>query len=174
MKSKKGALSLSVSAIVILVIAFVVLGLALTLTRYVFKLGMAKTGEAIDIVELEMQPSLDNPIAMSDKIIIGKGELKDIKIGVYNTKESAYEDANLEIKDCIKSGETEASTDQPTLTSIDQTIGPSQSAGYKAIISIPSNMSTGNYICKLKVTGTGESCPEEVCDERQFYLIVTA
>ncbi len=169
MKSKKGALSLSVSAIVILVIAFVVLGLALTLTRYVFKLGMEKTGEAIDIVELEMQPTPDNTITI-EKIIIARTETKELKIGVYNKLPEKITGATLSISECQdSSGDPVADIKIPSISTISQDIPASESAGYKAIFT-EQGLEAGNYICKLQLL---DSIDAEK-DSKQFFLTVTA
>jgi hypothetical protein len=167
--NKKAALNLSVQAIVILVIAFVVLGLALTLTRYVFKIGMSKAGEAIDIIELESKPSPDNPITIPGKVTIGIKDTKELKIGVYNAKGLQFTNAVLAISDCIKAGANASVSSDilPSLTTISQTIGISESKGYGAILS-ENGLTAGNYICTLKVTdGTTDY------EAKQFFLTVT-
>jgi hypothetical protein len=169
--NKKAALSLSVEAIVILVIAFVVLGLALTLTRYIFGAAQEKAGSALDIIELESKPTPDNPITIQRTVTISRGDSIPMDIGVYNTKGIPYSNATLGIASCTSTGATPAPvTNPPTIVTIAQTIKQSEIAGYRAFLT-ENGLDTGNYICILNVYNLGTN---DVYDSEQFYLTVTA
>ena len=176
---KKAALNLSVQAIVILVIAFVVLGLALTLTRYIFGVAQEKAGSAIDIIELESKPTSDNPITIPKKVIIAKGDSKELDIGVYNIKDTPYTSATLGISRCIRTVIAEGqekdvkAEDLPSLVTVEQTIESSESAAYRAYLTENDKLSAGNYICIISVSdSTGTNT--EPYDTEQFSLIVTS
>jgi hypothetical protein len=174
--NKKAALNLSVQAIVILVIAFVVLGLALTLTRYIFGVAQEKAGSAIDIIELESKPTSDNPITIPKKVIIAKGDSREMDIGVYNTKDTPYTSATLGISRCIRTvgDEREVETeDLPSMVTVEQTIESSDSAAYRAYLTENNVLSAGNYICIIAVyDSTVEGI--EPYDTEQFSLVVTS
>jgi len=176
--NKKAALNLSVQAIVILVIAFVVLGLALTLTRYIFGTAQEKAGRAIDIIELESKPTSDNPITIPKKVIIAKGTSKEMDIGVYNIKDTPYTSATLGISRCIKTvgaaDEREIATeDLPSMVTVEQTIESSDSAAYRAYLTENDKLSAGNYICIIAVYDSTSTTTEPYTTE-QFSLVVTS
>jgi hypothetical protein len=177
--NKKAALALSVQAIVVIVIAFVVLGLALTLTRTVFKLGQSKVGEAIDVVDLDVQPSPDNTLTI-EKIIISRNDQKELKIGFYNKLPEGIRDATLQVTTCQDSAgnEVDPPTDGawaiPAISTIKQDVAASESAGYKALFS-ERGMTAGQYICEIGVMGkTGDETedPGTKKDVKQFFLTV--
>lgn len=163
---KKAALNLSIQAIVILVIAFVVLGLALTLTRYIFGIAQEKAGSAIDIIEFEQKPTADNIITISKTVNIGSGKTKQLDIGVYNPTGGTYNSATLNITQCLTiTGEQV--TNLPSITAISQSIEGSAAAGYRTYLT--TTLGAGNYICVIKVMdGASEK------DSKQFSLVVSA
>ncbi|MBW2966655.1 hypothetical protein KY342_06140 [Candidatus Woesearchaeota archaeon] len=174
--NKKAALNLSVQAIVILVIAFVVLGLALTLTRYIFGVAQEKAGRAIDIIELESKPTSDNPITIPKKVIIAKGDSKEMDIGVYNIKDTPYTSATLGIIRCIRTiGEDRevVEEDLPSMVTVEQTIESSDSAAYRAYLTENDKLTAGNYICIIAVYDSIAGSAEPYYTE-QFSLVVTA
>ena len=99
-------------------------------------------------------------------------------IGVYNTKNTPYSNATLEIASCTITGTLPqgvtsrdvVAAQMPTIVTIAQSITPSDSAGYRAFIT-ENGLNTGNYICILSVynLGTGQEY-----DSKQFFLTVTA
>ena len=68
-KSKKGDLSLSTNAIVILILAITILGLALTFVRGLFKQAETKVAETFSATELSNPPTKDNPVTISPGIL---------------------------------------------------------------------------------------------------------
>lgn len=176
--NKKAALNLSVQAIVILVIAFVVLGLALTLTRYIFGMAQEKAGGAIDIIELESKPTSDNPITIPKKIIIARGDSKELDIGVYNTRDTPYTDATLGISRCLRTIGDPAERavepeDLPSLVTVEQSIVASDSKAYRAYLTENGKLSAGNYICILSIYNLNDPTVDPY-DTEQFSLVITS
>ena len=176
---KKGYLALSVNAIVVIVIAFVVLGLALTFTRSIFKAGMGKLPEAISLTALEAEPSADNPITIADRIEIKRDSQVELKIGYYNSNPNPSTDAKLGIYDCLNpDGDSVYSTGKlPTITSTSQTVEPSSASAYKVILSENEMIGGISYICTI-IAYTGDDIPTDLDDEdiyesKQFFLYVT-
>jgi len=84
-RNKKGSLSLSMEAIVILILAVVMLGLGLTFVRGLF------SKLSVTVEELEVDPSLitqpseaDTVTITPETIDVNVKETKDIKIGFFN------------------------------------------------------------------------------------------
>lgn len=67
--NKKGALELSINAIVILILAITMLGLGLTFIRGIFKQISAKVDAAVDANELSNPPTRDNPLTAAPSVI---------------------------------------------------------------------------------------------------------
>ncbi|MFH1211452.1 MAG: hypothetical protein V1659_00820 [Candidatus Woesearchaeota archaeon] len=82
--SKKGSLSLSTEAIVILIMAVVMLGLGLTFVRNVF----INMGGDFDEAKVEREPetpTVSDIVTLSKSVVsIPSGKASGIKIGVYN------------------------------------------------------------------------------------------
>ena len=165
--NKKAALNLSVQAIVVLVIAFVVLGLALTLTRYIFSMAQEKAATAIDVIEFEQKPTSDNTITLPKTVNIGSGDSKQIDIGIYNAAGADYAAATLNITQCIYTTTGSPVTDLPVITAISQKIERSKAGGFRTYLT--TDLGAGNYICVLSVMDGGD-----VKDSKQFSLVVSA
>jgi len=85
MRNKKGALALSINAIVILIIAITMLGLALGFTRGMFGKISTQIEEKVSEEPEPPIPTVSDPITMSrESIVTTAGEDEIIKIGVYN------------------------------------------------------------------------------------------
>lgn len=84
-RSKKGSLSLSMEAIVILILAVVMLGLGLTFVRTMFQNITDKARNAIDVADLTAKPSEGEPVVFSpNNPEIKEKNTQDIQIGFYN------------------------------------------------------------------------------------------
>ncbi len=191
---KKGDLALSVNAIVIVVISFVVLGLALTLTRSIFKFAGERAESVIPLTELEAKPTPDNPISISDSVSITKGGKQTLSIGYYNKNDYTAEAAMFSIAMCQDElGSSVLLSDQPTLTSPAQTVKPSEQGGYKVILIEKGKLQSAVYICTVAVhnsdTASGgtkdidtirnklskqRNKDNPVYETKQFFLKVTA
>lgn len=177
--NKRGSLELSITAIVVIVIAFVVLGLGLTLTKTIFKGGIERIPGALDLTQLEAEPTSQNPITISDRIEIGRGKTKAEKIGYYNTRSDNHLNAILKISECT--GTTpEAnqvltdSTKLPSITSVAQNVGPSQAAAYKIILTENGLLGGNDYICTITACPKESSDPNQCWEQKQFFLYVTS
>ena len=82
---KKGALELSVTAIVILILAIVILGLGLGFIRGMFGKVSVQFEEQIAAEPEPRQPSRSEPLTISrEAIVTNAGETEVLKIGIYN------------------------------------------------------------------------------------------
>lgn len=84
-RSKKGSLSLSMEAIVILILAVVMLGLGLTFVRTMFQNITDKARNAIGVADLTAKPSEGEPVVFSpNSPEIKEKDTKNIQVGFYN------------------------------------------------------------------------------------------
>ncbi|MBI2112050.1 hypothetical protein HYT52_00750 [Candidatus Woesearchaeota archaeon] len=177
--NKKGSLELSITAIVVIVIAFVVLGLGLTLTKTIFKGGIERIPGALDLTQLEAEPTSQNPITISDRVEIGRGKTKAEKIGYYNTMSDNHLKAILTITDCTRTN-IEAKqvlsdpTKRPSITSVAQDVGPSQAAAYKIILTENGLLGGNDYICTIAACPEGTTDYNACWEKKQFFLYVTS
>jgi hypothetical protein len=82
---KKGALELSVNAIVILILAIVMLGLGVTFIRNMFGKTSGQIEEMISSEPDPQQPYLSDPITVSrEHIITTSGSTEVVKVSVFN------------------------------------------------------------------------------------------
>jgi len=172
---KRASLALSVNAIVVIVIAFVVLGLGLTLTRTIFSGAQEKIGPALDIGELETQPSAGTPITIPT-LKLRAGKSLKTSAGFYNTDSVKATDAVFEIEKCIDEdgnkfpgkyvievGKAPVMHYVPSIVNLPQDVGASKGTGFELLIKeregdkdlvgkdvkgLPSNK---KYICNLIV-----------------------
>ncbi|MBW3015717.1 hypothetical protein KY330_04810 [Candidatus Woesearchaeota archaeon] len=186
--NKKAALQLSVTAIVVMVIAFVVLGLALTFTKDIFQRAQEKLPGAFDLTELEAEPTADNPVTMESPLSIKRGTEKTIGVGVYNTGENEI-NAKIDVVSCKKGTTIVSGETLPTFTSFAQPISASDAKGFEVIVQ-ENELSAGTYVCILAVfnadkdlivddtTGTikyGDAgmASSDVYESEQFFLKIT-
>jgi hypothetical protein len=174
MMNKKGSLALSITAIVTIVIAFVVLGLGLTLTKTIFKGAQDKLPEAFAVTQLEAEPTSENPITISQTVDIGRGESKTMTIGYYNRRATTATDATFTVSSCLDPNTGDETPNKPTVASISQSIGPSDSAGF-SIIMTEQELTAGQYICTIAVCSNKECLgADDPYESKQFFLQVIA
>tara|TARA_Y100000310_G_scaffold321278_1_gene378686 strand:+ start:544 stop:1098 length:555 start_codon:yes stop_codon:yes gene_type:complete len=180
--SKKGALSLSITAIVVMVIAFVVLGLGLSLTRTIFKGAEEKLPEAFAVTKLEAQPTASNPITITGTVTIGRKKSKTMDVGFYNKGSNTAFGAKFAIQSCMDTSDSEVKKNLPSMSSISAKVGASESKGYSLILN-ENGLAAGTYICTIGVkcnskaaTAQGGQCPSGTTyyETQQFFLKVTA
>ena len=83
---KKGALELSINAIVILIIAITMLGLGLGFVRGMFGKASGQFEELTGAEPEPPAPSSSNPVTLSREVVIANSDEKvAIKVGFYNT-----------------------------------------------------------------------------------------
>lgn len=171
-RNKKGDLSLSVNAIVILVLAITMLGLGLSFIRTMFGKTTGKLGSVIESTDLETKPTSENPLTIQKQIELKLGEPKQIEIGFYNTESGTVYDVKpiIPTTACYKSdGTVIAQANNPQLAAIASTqVDSGDSAGFKATITLPAanNLPGDTQLvcsieisaCKVKPTGTPATC----------------
>jgi len=87
MRNKRGALALSINAIVILIIAITMLGLALGFTRGMFGKAAGQFEELLGTEPEPPVPTGSDPVTLSKERIIGRaGEPRVIKVSIYNSE----------------------------------------------------------------------------------------
>lgn len=179
--NKKGDLALSVNAIVIVVISFVVLGLALTLTRNIFKFAGEKAASVIPLTDLETQPTPENPISINEEIPLSKGGELAQSIGFYNTKSDSVARARFDITDCLYTDPTtgtqksqkDVNPDKlPLVISTNKNVGASEKAAYKIIINERGMTSGLRYICDLVVRDSSDKT--KIYETKQIFIRVVA
>lgn len=170
--NKKGDLSLSVNAIVVMVIAFVVLGLILTFTRTIFKFGQTKATEIFDVTSLDTKPTSDTPITISQKISMSKNAQKELKVGYYNRNDGSATAARFAFAGCLnEDGDEVCKANLPSIISGATTVKPSESTGYNLIIK-DNGLPKGLYVCDLivysgdpqagyQILGDDENCVDD-------------
>ncbi|HLD07077.1 MAG TPA: hypothetical protein VJC16_06125 [Candidatus Nanoarchaeia archaeon] len=100
MGQKRGSLSLSVNAIVVLVLAVIIMSFAITfIQKY---LREAEVGISGQFPELEVPVSAENPIGIGNNFLIKPGEERRVTVGVYNNQNNDVTISNFQI-DCPNS-----------------------------------------------------------------------
>jgi len=183
-RNKKGDLALSVNAIVIVVISFVVLGLALTLTRSIFKFAGERAESVIPLTELEAKPTPENPITISDTVAITRNGKQTLSVGYYNKNDYSAENAKFFIVFCDdERGQPVDNEKRPTIASPYQTVKASEAKAYKIILT-EKGLESGVYICTaivhknnadITADQLSQRAPDKpVYETKQFFLKVTA
>lgn len=171
---KKGALELSITAIVVIVIAFVVLGLALTLTRTIFKGAQEKLPEAFAVTQLESEPTSENPITVSQTIEIGRNDEKTMTVGFYNKDTMTAEKAAFVVISCLDKEKNQVPDEgRPDVASISQDVSANTAAGFSVILT-ENGLAPGTYICTLAVCNDGDCVATEPYETKQFFLNVVS
>lgn len=158
MRDKKGALELSINAIVIIILAVVLLGLALVFIQDIFKKGAGGVLEIIDVSKLRIPPTADNPITMTDTVAIGSKEKKTLEIGFYCKETTDCANAYPTISACqYQEGGNAVNT--PFITSLSTTVKSGSASGFKLVIeekgmttstTASAGTQAGLYICNLE------------------------
>lgn len=168
---KRGALELSVNSIVIMVIAFVVLGLILTFTRMIFKTAEEKTVGAFAITDLETKPTAENPITFPRTVNIKKDGKETMKIGFYNRGSDTAEAAVFNISSCVGEDGEGITENAPSIVSLPQTVGPSESVAYNIVLKDNGGLAGGaNYICIINLVKQGDA--SKIYETQQLFLKV--
>ena len=89
-RNKRGSLSLSMEAIVILILAVVMLGLGLTFVRTMFGDITTRARTAIDVADLSAQPNEGDPVVFSPSSPeVREGRSVQVQVGFYNSHVNA-------------------------------------------------------------------------------------
>ncbi|MFH1408697.1 MAG: hypothetical protein ABIH34_02215 [Nanoarchaeota archaeon] len=150
---KRGSLSLSINAIVVLIMAITMLGLGLGFIKGMF--GKVSQNVEQMIAQEADAPRADSshPITVSNeyKIIIA-GEDQVMKVGVYNTEVTPLTGFYPEITTCTGAIDAAFSISSENQISNPKTIQPGERTQYNLVFTIPSTAVNGKYLCQMKVT----------------------
>lgn len=149
---KRGALNLSIQAIVILVLAMLLLSLGVGFIRNFFSDLDTAVGTSLSLADLSRKPTADEPLLLQrgDSFTIKSGETDELIVGIYNnvgsdiTTKVAFSDCTGVAKD---SGNQITFSPQDAISK-EETIAAGQGLGFKTLIS-----------AKCKDPGTGD-CPK--------------
>lgn len=148
---RKGSLSISTNAIVVLIIAVVMLGLILGLVTTGFQMVEDRFFE-----ELQNEPDPSNPTS-SDRITINKeninargGDTIGFKFAVFNNHEEAsIEDEHVSVR-CSE----DVPWDEDTgITAETVTLAPRQSDVFTWVADLDSSPEASTYLCRVRVEG---------------------
>tara|TARA_Y100000310_G_C20568402_1_gene756743 strand:- start:426 stop:941 length:516 start_codon:yes stop_codon:yes gene_type:complete len=151
MKQKKAAMELSVTAIVTLILAIVMLGLGLGFIRGMFTKVSTSFEEQISAEpEAELARSSD-PLTISRQTIISEaGASIALKVNAYNPTQNDYLKAQPDIR-CKKNDAT--GTDIPiTETATARKIEVAETEAFTVLITVPDE-DTGSYLCEVVLKG---------------------
>ena len=140
MMNKKGALELSINAIVILIIAITMLGLGLGFVRGMFGKISTQVEEQVASEPEPPIPTSDNPITMSRESIVTKAnEDEIIKISVF-APGAAIASGNIDATASDCGGLTNGDSSPPTVPANE----------YKTFTWITKGQGSGTYLCSVK------------------------
>lgn len=151
LRNKKGDLSLSVNAIVILVIAIIFLGLAITFSKGLLAKGQSKIQTGIENVDISQPADAENNLRISAPSDVKVGEPLTLKISVYNTQGS---EVTLEpsLASCKNSTATLGTF---SLQSGSAKVSPYKEQRYTAILSSSENIAAATtIICSIDMNST--------------------
>lgn len=144
---KKGALELSVNAIVILVIAIVILGVALAFTKGMFGKVSTQVEEKVEDDYGLAMPSPTDPVTLSKEVIVVMpDEDVTLKVGAYNPSGVEWTDEAPSIicKDLNIPFEINPKTLKPTEQEV-----------YTILFRIPKNINLQSYLCTVSMPSLG-------------------
>lgn len=155
--SKKGSLSLSMEAIVIVVLAMTLLGLGLTFVRQMFgDISKTTSGVQQEIREkiLDDLRTGNKKLAVPKTVNLGRKETTDIIIGIMNTESSAGKPNFGVFLRCIKKQPAPGATPDPAVdckevtffyeNSINNPLGPTDAQVIPVTVTAPAT--SGDYL----------------------------
>jgi hypothetical protein len=178
--NKKGALELSINAIVILIIAITMLGLALGFTRGMFGKASGQFDEMISTEAEPPTPSSSEPLTFSkEKIITEASKPVILKIGVYNptgedlsASQSGGTRPTLSCLPPFHAGAPPEDPNPPTSFGVNpKAIKKQESATY--IMKFVTPTVTGSGICRVSMVGyKAGSTVDLLTSSKDFILTV--
>ena len=148
-RNKKGALELSVNAIVILILAIVMLGLGLGFIRGMFSQVSTSFEEQISAEPEPAIPNAANPITLSrEKLITVSDEQAVLKFTAYNS----LKDKKSDVTPTIACTGVAIATSDVSINAKD--IEPGEYATYNALITVP-KVAPGTGLCEIKAPDVG-------------------
>ncbi|MBW2971052.1 hypothetical protein KY320_02730 [Candidatus Woesearchaeota archaeon] len=151
MRKKRGSLSLSTNAIVVLIIAITILGLALGFTRNIF----SSLGENVAAIGqgslLDNPPSLDDPMTLSrPEVDVRIGNNIKFKIGMLNVHNSAVT-AKVIKQECKKGNTATTGSFAETIPGGVE-IQINEDVVYSVVLQVAADALLGTHVCTFKGT----------------------
>ena len=175
---KKGAMNLSVEAIIVFVLAFAMLGVGIFVTNQLRDIGQTGVDTSKDILaSIEELPTAEKPIVgiKKDGLDLKANKPLDFEIGYYNKDRGTQESAMIVIDNCKSSFDgtifsLDADGDYPvTVVSSTEDVDSSESVGF--LLSVRNNGLVGGetYICKLLVMPDPAEAVTNPPDNGEYY-----
>lgn len=152
--TRKGSLSLSINAIVVLVIGIVVLGLSLGMIRGWFGIAQKEVGGLLDVSDIKSHADASIPLRMPSEVSVDVGKTADITIAYYNRGADTRQGAQPVLGSCQIVAGTGNLPLATNLISIPTDVGGSSEQAYKAIFNAE-GLTQGTYLCQISMSGTG-------------------
>jgi len=150
--NKKAALELSVTAIVILILAIVMLGLGLGFIRGMFGKVATQFEQQIATEPEPPIPSGSEPITLSrESIATHAKDAEVLKVALYNPTNKDWNNA---------APSPSCSAEFGSFGSIqvnNKTIAQGESKSYNVLITIPSKVAEGTYLCSASIIALDDS-----------------
>lgn len=149
--SKKGALNLGISTIVVLVIAMVLIAGFVSFIRTFLDTGEESLMGAFDVADFGKQPTAQDPVVLArGSISLGQRESDTVRvpIGYYNADSETYR--NVKVRETV----TCNSGVEFKITAIDfEQVTPGEAVGFETILNHfnTENSKPGNYICRITI-----------------------
>jgi len=142
----RGAVNLTINAIVVIVFALAMLGLGLAFIRGAFTSVTDKVTFPLPDIDATATETIVLPF---ETLVVRKGVQAEFSINFYNNEnETLTQDKSPIITQCVPDGlgDTAAAT-----ASVGQTVEVGSTASYKALFTIPSSASSQKYACNLQI-----------------------
>jgi len=151
MKNKKGAMELSVNAIIIVVIAVIVMGFIISFLSGAWTTVTSQLEERLSQEAEPATASLSNPITLSkEKIVASPGDDAVLKVAIFNTDQTnELVDVYPEVTCTVLTG---VSSEFNAKTIVERT-----SASFGGLVEIPSDASSDTYLCSVNVVDASGS-----------------
>jgi hypothetical protein len=176
MFKKKGAIELSVNAIVVFVIALGMLGVGWFIIQKLKNLGGNAIDDVFDMDALQSQPSAQEPVVFDDTVKINVGEKTKIKGGFYNVDNTAAIEAIFDIKSCKDTDGIDVPQDNlPRVISSQKTVEPSKGYGFNILINHEEgDVPAGIYVCDFVIRGIDDLTFQSVYETKSVWMEVIA
>ncbi|MBR9690190.1 hypothetical protein GOV08_00725 [Candidatus Woesearchaeota archaeon] len=152
--SKRGALNLSINAIVFLIIAIVFLGLALTFTRKLLVSSEDKLLTGIENVDISNPADSSRPIIIDGRLEMKSTGKKSVKISYYNRASTEMIGVKPAFDQCVSDDGLKTLTnadDLPTVGALAADVPQNSETRYQVTIRPSLAMSAPSYICNLVI-----------------------
>ena len=154
--NKKGDLSLSVNAIVVLVIAIIFLGLAIGFTTKLIGSSKDKLLSGVENVDISTPATSENQMVFDGKLEVKTGGKQPIKVSFYNNAGTTLTNAKPTITNCISDVtgfSWNNANPQLSFIALNSSVQSYQEQRFQSILSSASGTPTGSYLCTISMGG---------------------